>query len=230
MDTHLELPYHRAVQLGLFLVEFEGLAEVLQALEGRHSLQFTVIYLHKGWTWAGGDAGLGLTRVGPFWVRALMDHQLLGLPRCVCPVSGPRSSTAGCRHRQPVHPRVQLVQVWPRVLRRPQGNSPTWCCRARFAGLSQPTFFHLPQQAPPSGSPNLQGMVVFVLILQGLSIPCGPEQLAPPIHFMLIFVLAGKRVTLAFGQKAQWPSAARVMLPPTSHLPELLGVVPVPQG
>lgn len=48
MDTHLELPYHRAVQLGLFLVEFEGLAEVLQALEGRHSLQFTVIYLHKG--------------------------------------------------------------------------------------------------------------------------------------------------------------------------------------
>ena len=38
LDTHLELPYHRAVQPGPFLVEFEGLAEVLQALEGWHSL------------------------------------------------------------------------------------------------------------------------------------------------------------------------------------------------
>lgn len=45
VDAHLELPYHRAVGRGLFLVEFEGLAEVLQALEGWHSLQLTVIHL-----------------------------------------------------------------------------------------------------------------------------------------------------------------------------------------
>lgn len=54
--THLELPYHRAVQLGPFLVESEGLAEVLQALEGWHGLQLAVVYLWEGvWGPAGGE-------------------------------------------------------------------------------------------------------------------------------------------------------------------------------
>lgn len=60
-DTHLELPYHRAVQLGPFLVESEGLAEVLQALEGRHGLQLTVVYLWEGvWDPAGEGSWPGL--------------------------------------------------------------------------------------------------------------------------------------------------------------------------
>lgn len=44
-QTHLEFSYHGTVHLGLLLVEFEGLAKVLQALEGQNSLQLTVIYL-----------------------------------------------------------------------------------------------------------------------------------------------------------------------------------------
>lgn len=45
VNMYLELPYHRAVQLGLFLVESEGLAEVLQAFKGGHGFQLTVIHL-----------------------------------------------------------------------------------------------------------------------------------------------------------------------------------------
>lgn len=66
-DTHLELPYHRAVQPGPFLVEFEGLAEVLQALEGWHSLQLTVIHLWEGTEDpAGGGSRPGPGQRGPF--------------------------------------------------------------------------------------------------------------------------------------------------------------------
>lgn len=56
--THLELPYHRAVRLGLLLVELKGLAEVLQALEGWHRLQLAVVQLQGRKTKPGsGDRG-----------------------------------------------------------------------------------------------------------------------------------------------------------------------------
>lgn len=50
----LKFSHNRAVFLGLLLVEFEGLAEILQALEARHCLQLTVIHLQAGcaWGWA----------------------------------------------------------------------------------------------------------------------------------------------------------------------------------
>lgn len=72
-------------------------------------------------------------------------------------------------------------------------------------------------------------MVVFVLVLEGLlKIACGPEQLAPPIHFMLVFILAGKRVILALGGK----DTLAFLCPGSccSHLPELPGVVPCSLG
>lgn len=56
VNTHLELPYHRAIQLGLFLVEFKGLAEILQAFKGGHSLQLTIIHLQEG-VWGPGQRG-----------------------------------------------------------------------------------------------------------------------------------------------------------------------------
>ena len=159
-DTHLELPYHRAVQPGPFLVEFEGLAEVLQALEGWHSLQLTVIHLWEGTEDpAGGGSWPGPGQRGPF----------LGWGGWRDPWGSPPAWP---------FPEASVPVCWP-----PPGLSPS---------LSSPC---------SQGPANLQGVIVFVLVLQGLgSVSCGPEQLAPPVYFLVIFVLAGRGGILALGK------------------------------
>lgn len=89
MDTHLELPYHGAVQLGLLLVELEGLAEVLQALEGWHGLQLTVVHLQ-------GCVEPWLSGTAPE-IRRWRDHQLPGLAPKPLAGSGPGASTVHFR-------------------------------------------------------------------------------------------------------------------------------------
>lgn len=169
---HLELPYHRAVQLGLFLVEFKGLAEILQAFEGGHSLQLAVIYLQEG-AWDPGWWGE--------WAQPEGDHSChQGAEGPPVPRSGfkasawsvaPESAPPAAGGAVLVPKKAWLVEVWPRVLGRQEGNYPLSCLppsplvvprgiRVRFAGLCQQILFQVSAVSPleaskPSGYGSL---------------------------------------------------------------------------
>lgn len=95
---------------------------------------------------------------------------------------------------------------------------PPWFPEESGLGLlaAQQALFHL--GSLPPGLPDLQGVVVFVLVLQGLAVPCGPEQLAPPVHLILVFILR---------KRGSWPSSAQA---PAPLPPKLPGIAPGSPG
>lgn len=67
-----------------------------------------------------------------------------------------------------------------------------------------------PLSSPSWGPPNLQAVIVSVLVLRGPVVPRGPEQLAPPVHLLgLVLILARKR--------GSWPSSAQAHVTPSAQ-------------
>lgn len=161
----------------------------MQALEGWHSLQLTVIHLWEG----AEDTSVGGSRPGPVQRGPSLgwggqrdpwgQHSCYQWERWFLKARGRVVQSCGDGAGTP--PAAPLPAPPPAWLF-PEGPVPT--CWPPPHSPSAP--FSGPRSQGPA---NLQGVVVFVLVLQGPGgVSGGPKQLAPPVYLLVMLVLEGR--------------------------------------